>query len=55
MQAFESRLESLDKQIEVRWFDAGYGYHFQEKELEHLEHKLQIAYQILEQRPIHRS
>ena len=48
MRAFESKLKSLEKQIEVIWFKAGHNLHSQEQRLEHLEHKLKFAHRILE-------
>jgi hypothetical protein len=40
-------LKSLDKSIEVHWFDAGHGSMEIEKQIEHMALKLQFAYQVL--------
>jgi dipeptidyl aminopeptidase/acylaminoacyl peptidase len=52
MQAFEARLKSLNKHIEVHWSDTGHGLHIQAQRLEHLELKLRFAYRILGQKSI---
>lgn len=52
MQAFEARLKSLNKHIEVHWADTGHGLHIQEQRLEQLELKLQFAHRILAQKSI---
>ena len=48
MQAYETRLKSLGKQIDVHWFKAGHGSRAQEQRLEHQEQKLKFAYQLIE-------
>ena len=52
MQAFDAKLKTLGKQIEIYWSDTGHGLHAQEQRLEHLEHKLRFAYRILGQKSI---
>jgi dipeptidyl aminopeptidase/acylaminoacyl peptidase len=52
MQAYEVKLRSLGKQIEVRWFATGHGLHVQEQRIVHLEHKLRFVYQALGTSPI---
>jgi dipeptidyl aminopeptidase/acylaminoacyl peptidase len=47
MQAYESRLRSLGKQIEVHWFEAGHGARAQEQRLEHQVLKLRFAQRVL--------
>lgn len=47
MKAYEARLQALDKQIEVLWFEAGHGSLAQEQQIEHLEHELRFAFQVL--------
>ena len=51
MQAYESRLKSLGKQIDVHWFEAGHGSQAQEQQLEHQEYRLRFAYQVLRKQP----
>lgn len=50
MQAFEARLKSLGKQIDIRWFDAGHSSRGGEQQLEHLEYKLQFVRRVLGER-----
>ena len=47
MRAFEARLKSLGKQIDVHWFESGHGSHAQEQRLEHQERKLRFANRVL--------
>lgn len=48
MQAFEERLRSSGKQIDVYWFEAGHGIPAQEQQIEDQQRKLQFAYQVLD-------
>jgi dipeptidyl aminopeptidase/acylaminoacyl peptidase len=50
MEAYEAKLKSLGKQIEVHWFEAGHGSRAQEQRLEHQELKMRFVYGILNQR-----
>ncbi|MBW2370092.1 MAG: S9 family peptidase [Deltaproteobacteria bacterium] len=47
MQAYETKLKSLGKQIEVHWFKAGHGSRAQEQRLKHQEYRLRFVYQVL--------
>ena len=47
MQAYETKLKSLDKSIQIHWFDAGHGSKATEQQIEHQALKLQFAYSLL--------
>ena len=47
MKIYEEKLNSLGKQIEIHWFDAGHGSLEQEQQIEHQEKMLRFAYRIL--------
>ncbi len=47
MEAYEKRLKSLGKSIEVHWFDAGHGSRAQEQQIEHQELMMRFAYEVL--------
>ena len=47
MLAFEARLKSFGKQIDIRWFEAGHISQAQEQQIEHLEYKLRFAKSVL--------
>jgi len=47
MEVYEEKLNSLNKQIQVHWFDAGHGSRAQEQQIEHLELMLRFAYRVL--------
>jgi len=47
MKLYEEKLRSLDKQIEVHWFNAGHGSRAQEQQIKHQELMLNFAYRVL--------
>ena len=47
MKAYEARMKSLGKQIKIHWFEAGHGSQAQEQQIEHQEHRLRFAHQVL--------
>lgn len=47
MQAYEDRLNSLGKAIELHWFEAGHGVSDTAQSLQHQETKLRFAYRVL--------
>ncbi len=47
MRAYEDKLKSLGKPIQIHWFDAGHGSRAYEQEIEHQELMLRFAYQVL--------
>jgi dipeptidyl aminopeptidase/acylaminoacyl peptidase len=47
MRAYEDKLHSLGKSIEVHWFDAGHGARAMEQQIEHQELMLRFAYRVL--------
>ena len=47
LKVFEEKLQSLGKQIEVHWFNAGHGSRAQEQRIEHQEMMLNFAYRVL--------
>lgn len=47
MQAYEAKLKSLGKSIQIHWFDAGHGSKATEQQIEHQALKLQFAYSLL--------
>ena len=48
MQAYETKLKSLGKSIQIHWFDAGHGSKATEQQIEHQTLKLQFAYDLTE-------
>jgi Tol biopolymer transport system component len=52
MQVYEEKLNVLDKQIEVHWFDAGHWNHDQKQQIEHQSLKLRFAQCVLEKSSI---
>ena len=47
MKAYQEKLLSLGKQIEVHWFNAGHGSNSQEQKIQHQELMLNFAYRVL--------
>jgi Tol biopolymer transport system component/dienelactone hydrolase len=47
MKVYEETLKSLDKQIEIHWFNAGHGSRAQEQQIQHQELMLNFAYRVL--------
>ncbi|MDX1992917.1 MAG: prolyl oligopeptidase family serine peptidase [bacterium] len=47
MRAYEERLQSLGKDIQIHWFDAGHGSRAMEQQIEHQELMLRWAYRVL--------
>jgi dipeptidyl aminopeptidase/acylaminoacyl peptidase len=47
MQAYEAKLKSLGKLIQIHWFDAGHGSKATEQQIEHQSLQLQFAYSLL--------
>ncbi|MEO0397554.1 MAG: prolyl oligopeptidase family serine peptidase, partial [Cyanobacteria bacterium P01_A01_bin.137] len=47
MQAYETKLKSLGKSIQIHWFDAGHGSNAIDQQIEHQTLKLQFAYSVL--------
>jgi dienelactone hydrolase len=47
LRAYEEKLKSLGKQIEVHWFNAGHGSNAQNEQIRHQELKLNFAYRVL--------
>lgn len=47
MQAYEAKLKSLGKSIQIHWFDAGHGSKATEQQIEHQSLQLQFAYSLL--------
>lgn len=47
MRAYEDKMKSLGKSIEIEWFDAGHGSRAQEQSIDHQELMLRFAYQVL--------
>ena len=47
LRVYEEKLQSLGKQIEVHWFQAGHGSRAQEQQIEHQELMLNFAYRVL--------
>jgi dipeptidyl aminopeptidase/acylaminoacyl peptidase len=47
MRAYEEKLASLGKQIDVHWFDAGHGARAMAQQVEHMELMLRWAYRVL--------
>jgi dipeptidyl aminopeptidase/acylaminoacyl peptidase len=47
MRAYEDKLKSLGKSIQIHWFDAGHGSRAMEQQIEHQELMLRFAYQVL--------
>lgn len=52
MQAYEAKLKSLGKQIDVHWFEAGHGSYVQEQQIEHQERRMRFSYQVLGKAPV---
>lgn len=46
MRLYEQRMQSLGKQLEIVWFDAGHGSRAQEEQIEHQEQMLRFAYRL---------
>lgn len=49
MHAYEDKLVSLGKPIELVWFDAGHGSYAQEEAIDHQRLKMEFAYRILQE------
>jgi dipeptidyl aminopeptidase/acylaminoacyl peptidase len=47
MEAYEAKLKSLGKSIQIHWFDGGHGSKAIEQQIEHQALKLQFAYSVL--------
>lgn len=47
MRAYEDKMKSLGKSIQIEWFDAGHGSRAQEQSIDHQELMLRFAYQVL--------
>ncbi|MEP0873172.1 prolyl oligopeptidase family serine peptidase [Trichocoleus desertorum AS-A10] len=47
MEAYEAKLKSLGKSIQIHWFDAGHGSKATEQQIEHQALQLQFAYSLL--------
>ncbi len=47
MHAYEDKLKSLGKSIQVHWFDAGHGSRAMEQQIQHQELMMRFAYQVL--------
>lgn len=47
MRAYEEKLKSLGKPINIHWFDAGHGSRAMEQQIQHQELMLRFAYQVL--------
>jgi len=50
MQAYETKLNALGKQIHIHWFEAGHGAHAQNQQIAHQSLKLQFVKRVLERR-----
>jgi dipeptidyl aminopeptidase/acylaminoacyl peptidase len=48
MQEYEKKLNVLDKQIDIHWFDAGHLSHGQEQQIEHQSLKIRFVRSVLE-------
>lgn len=47
MRAYEEKMNTLGKPIQIEWFDAGHGSRAQEQSIQHQEMMLRFAYQVL--------
>ncbi len=47
MRAYEDKMKSLGKSIQIEWFDAGHGSRAQEQSIQHQELMLRFAFQVL--------
>ncbi len=47
MRAYEEKMKSFGKSIQIEWFDAGHGSRAQEQNIKHQELMLRFAYQVL--------
>ncbi len=47
MKAYEAKLKSFGKQIDVHWFDAGHGSRAKEQRLEHQEQRMKFVYKMM--------
>ena len=47
MRGYEAKMKSLDKPIELHWFEAGHGSLTMETSIEHQERFMRFAYRVL--------
>lgn len=47
MEVYEQKLKSLEKDIQLHWFEAGHGSYATKQQIEHMELSLRFAYRVL--------